>query len=45
MSRGGGMEVVIGGKGIGGDGVVVYERINSDSVGYHCGVYSEPPNL
>ena len=44
-SRAGEMGVVIGGRGIGCGGTVVYEGIHSEVTGYHCLLYREPPNL
>ena len=43
--QGGGIIVVIGGRGIGCRRSVSYEVIYLEAEGYYCGVYCEPPNL
>ena len=44
-SRGGGMGVVISGRGLGGGGDVAIEGVNSEETGYHFVTYLEYPHL
>ena len=41
----GGMGVVIGGRGIGGDRDVANKGVHLEESGYHCRIYNESPHL
>ena len=44
-SWGGGVVMVIDGRGLGGGGDVANEGVFLEATGYHCGIYLKSPHL